>query len=117
MLSIYYLLRADGTISDIAPYPDKPEDRTDGVWVQGIPDSSLSIYIPKTSVDQLKELYRSLTVDQRAAFSTTKTSVLSALVDDNDTELALYLINNLTIPTELEPIRTQMVTIIQNYTG
>jgi hypothetical protein len=43
-MTMYYLLRQDGTISDIADYPNEPTLRADGTWVEGAPDPTLVVY-------------------------------------------------------------------------
>ena len=64
-------------------------------------------------LEQLKELFKNLPVEVRASFSPIRSQVLAAL-NENDFELALYLINQVSVPTELQATKDQMITLIES---
>ena len=63
-------------------------------------------------LDQLKALFLGLPLTVRASFSTVRSDVLNAIIE-NDIELALYLINAVQVPTELQTKKDQMIQLIE----
>ena len=56
----YHFLRADGSYSDVANYPETPEDREGGQWVEGEPPQNITPFVNKDLNQKLEELMLSL---------------------------------------------------------
>lgn len=102
-----YLLHADNTYSDFADYPEPPAKRDDGVWKKGEP-TGLDRHIVLTTLDKLKAVFASLAADEQAAFGQVAASVLMFVQFGNDAAAKL-VIQNTSIPAELEAVKAQLL--------
>lgn len=69
------------------------------------------VIVIKPKAVQVTELFLTLPVEARAAFVSVGVAVKQAL-EIGDTELAAYLVANLTVPVELEPVKTVLLGVI-----
>jgi hypothetical protein len=106
----FYLLRQDNSYSDFATYPIQPADRPEGEWVQGTP-IALEPFKPITLAEQLNDFFTANLPDEaQADFAPLKVSVRQAM-EENRPHIARLIIERADIPTELEALRTQILTL------
>lgn len=106
----FYLQRNDGTISDSAEYAQEPEQRAEGVWVEGAPSTEAQVFEPKPLKDSLKALFISLPIAQQVALGQVSAAVLMFLENGNPAA-AKATIKAATVPQELEDLRTQLLSV------
>jgi len=109
----YYLLRPDGSISDIEYSETTPDPRTDGQWIQGEPPVGYKPYVQVSLSDQLKAIVLALPDSVQAQFAEVAAGVDLALRNGKP-EVAKLEIQALTLPAELEPVRTKMLGVFGN---
>lgn len=59
-MPVYHLLRTDGTVSDIADYPELPAVREEGQWVEGKPDPQKQPFLNKDINKILEDAFLSV---------------------------------------------------------
>ena len=99
----FYLLRLDNTWSDLGYYESKPEDREDGVWVEGEPDGLNHFARPDISVN-LFATFDTLPEDVQVQFAGIRLIVKNEL-SEGRFNIAKKLIENQRVPAELESFK------------
>lgn len=107
----FYLLRSNNTFSDSADYPEQPALRSDGTWVEGLPED-IEPYKPLTLSEQLETIFEAQPVDIRAAFYPHRPAIKEALLND-DFEAAGFIINSVTVPAGLEAVKDDMLGVLK----
>jgi hypothetical protein len=87
------------------PFP--PDKHAKQVWNSGT--SSYGDYTDP--IEASLALFNGLNVSERAAYSTYK-QLISDAVKSGDKELALYILNNINVPSDKQSIKDQIVTYL-----
>jgi hypothetical protein len=103
----FYLLRPDGTYSDLAEYGERPTDRTDGEWVNGEP-AGREPYTEKSLADLLDAVFSQQSIDLQAQFSPLRAAIKLEL-DQGRYAIAKRVIELASIPPELEAQRQALI--------
>src|SRR6478609_6820335 len=114
MMNKYYLLRDENTYSDSGDYLQKPENRDDGVWVEGLPEG-LTAYIEKNMNEKLEaEFLKLLPKHMEKAYLTNnviyliiqaKVSIINANQIDSSGFLGKSILESLVLPAEMDTDR------------
>ncbi len=119
-MPVYHLLRADGTVSDIADYSETPKERQDGQWIEGKPDPDKKPFVQKDINKVLEDAFLAvlpahieqpyLTPQVMLAIGSLKQTV----TDFN--RLGLYalskqMIQGLTLPQEMEADKQTLIAL------
>lgn len=108
----FYLLRQDGTISDVGDYPEEPAARPEGTWQQGHPPAD-SVSIQPLS-ERLRETFEGeLPPEAQADLAPLKAAVKMEL-EQNRPHIARLIIERATIPDTLEMVRAALLTLLPN---
>lgn len=106
----YYLLRHDGTISDIHYIGAPPEPRPEGQWIDGSPALNAPIFESKTILQRLIGIFSGLADDEQVAFGTLAASVYMFLQVGND-ELAKLAIQSVSVPVGLQAKKAELLAV------
>lgn len=89
----FYLKRSDNTFSDFGNYPEKPENKAGGEWIEGFP--SIPVFEAKTPLDQIVEAVKQIPVEKRtdSGFGSFMNQCLLA-IQNNDQEGLAHLLNS-----------------------
>lgn len=121
MAERYYLLRSDGTYSDSGCYPARPEDREDGVWVQGFPEDREK-YRHRSKLDQLSKIFNAIPSSDappevRAHFALLEAAVKTrGEVEDWEAVRAIItsakMPGGLALPTRLKVVQQALLSVL-----
>lgn len=106
----FYLLRTNNTYSDLGDYPQQPEARPEGAWVDGEPLEGLRPYVPQSLADQLDAVFSQQPVDLQAQFSTLRAAIKLEL-DQGRYDIAKRVIELAQVPPELEAQRQALLAL------
>jgi hypothetical protein len=107
----FYLLRPDGSYSDLANYPEQPAPREDGEWVEGIPYGLIS-FRPLALADQLDAVFSQQPVDLQAQFSPLRAAIKLEL-DQGRLDIAKRVIELAPVPPELEAQKEALLALFR----
>lgn len=118
----YFLLRNDGTYSDLAEYSDVPPNRSGGQWVQGKPNKDILVYKPVSLNKKLEDLFMQLLpnhigknymTDQIIdSIFKTKVSIIEANKIDPTGVFGKAIIRNLSLPEQMLADKTTILSAI-----
>jgi len=107
----YYLLRTDGTISDIHSDGAIPiESRPEGQWVEGTPPEGAHPYQPTTLIEKLVSVFSSLADAEQAAFGAVAASVLM-FVQFNNPAAAKLVIQSVPVTPDLQAKKDALLAV------